>query len=54
MTGYRLDALKNYGLWWVVLIHFTDDMAELIMAGQPGFFDLSDGYEALNAAGDPM
>ncbi|MEW9855215.1 hypothetical protein [Novosphingobium sp. M1R2S20] len=23
------------------------------MAGQPGFFDLSDWYEALSAAGDP-
>lgn len=24
------------------------------MAGQPGFFDLSDRHEALNAAGDPL
>lgn len=24
------------------------------MAVQPGFFDLSDRYEALNAAGDPL
>jgi len=24
------------------------------MAGQPGFFDLSDGYEALSAAVDPL
>ena len=24
------------------------------MAGQPGFFDLSDGYEALSTAGDPL
>ena len=24
------------------------------MAGQPGFFDLSDRYEALSAAGDPL
>ncbi|KPF89727.1 hypothetical protein IP83_01565 [Novosphingobium sp. AAP93] len=25
-----------------------------MMAGQPGFFDLSDQYEALSAAGDPL
>jgi transposase len=25
-----------------------------MMAGQPGFFDLSDRYEALSAAGDPL
>ena len=24
------------------------------MTGQPGFFDLSDRYEALSAAGDPL
>jgi hypothetical protein len=24
------------------------------MVGQPGFFDLSDRYEALSAAGDPL
>ena len=24
------------------------------MAGQPGFFDLADRYEALSAAGDPL
>ena len=24
------------------------------MIGQPGFFDLSDRYEALSAAGDPL
>lgn len=24
------------------------------MAAQPGFFDLSDRYEALSAAGDPL
>jgi len=24
------------------------------MAGQPGLFDLSDRYEALSAAGDPL
>lgn len=24
------------------------------MAGQPGFFDLSDRYETLSAAGDPL
>jgi len=24
------------------------------MGGQPGFFDLSDRYEALSAAGDPL
>ncbi|BAI97853.1 putative transposase [Sphingobium indicum UT26S] len=24
------------------------------MAGQPGFFDLSDRYEALSVAGDPL
>jgi len=36
------------------LIHFVDDVAEVMMAGQPGFFDLSDRYEALSAAGDPL
>jgi hypothetical protein len=25
-----------------------------MMSGQPGFFDLSDRYEALSAAGDPL
>jgi IS5 family transposase len=25
-----------------------------MIAGQPGFFDLSDRYEALSAAGDPL
>lgn len=33
------------------LIHFADDAAEVVMACQPGFFDLSDRYEALSAAG---
>ena len=28
--------------------------AEAEMAAQPGFFDLSDRYEALSAAGDPL
>jgi hypothetical protein len=36
------------------LIHFADAVAEAEMAGQPGFFDLSDRYEALSAAGDPL
>jgi transposase, IS5 family len=36
------------------LIHFADDVSEVMMAGQPGFFDLSDRYEALSAAGDPL
>jgi len=27
---------------------------EAVMAGQPGFFDLSDRYEALSAARDPL
>jgi transposase len=36
------------------LIHFADDASEAVMAGQPGFFDLSDRYEALSAAGDPL
>ena len=30
------------------------EIAEAMMAGQPGFFDLSDRYEALSAAGDPL
>jgi len=29
-------------------------VAEATMNGQPGFFDLSDRYEALSAAGDPL
>jgi hypothetical protein len=36
------------------LIHFLLARAEAGMAGQPGFFDLSDRYEALSAAGDPL
>jgi hypothetical protein len=36
------------------LIHFAEGTAEAMMAGQPGFFDLSDRYEALSAAGDPL
>jgi hypothetical protein len=36
------------------LIHFADDVAAVMMSGQPGFFDLSDRYEALSAAGDPL
>ncbi|WP_375178307.1 hypothetical protein, partial [Sphingobium yanoikuyae] len=43
----QLDASKNAGLWGVDLIHFADAVAEAEMAGQPGFFDLSDRYEAL-------
>jgi len=38
----------------VDLIHFADGTAEAMMAGQPGFFDLSVRYEALSAAGDPL
>jgi len=34
--------------------HFADYAAEAMMAGQPGFFDLSNRYEALSAAGDPL
>jgi len=30
------------------------DAAEAVMTGQLGFFDLSDRYEALSAAGDPL
>jgi transposase, IS5 family len=29
-------------------------VAEVVMAGQPGFFDLSDRYDDLSAAGDPL
>jgi hypothetical protein len=36
------------------LIHWFCELAEAMMAGQPGFFDLSDRYEALSAAGDPL
>jgi IS5 family transposase len=36
------------------LIHFADDAAEAVMTGQPGFFDLSDRYEAPSASGDPL
>ncbi len=36
------------------LIHFASDVSEAAMSGQPGFFDLSDRYEALSAAGDPL
>jgi transposase, IS5 family len=36
------------------LIHYLRATAEAEMAGQPGFFDLSDRYEALSAAGDPL
>ena len=36
------------------MIHFADDASGAVMAGQPGFFDLSDRYEALSAAGDPL
>jgi hypothetical protein len=34
------------------MIHGVGAAAEAEMAGQPGFFDLSDRYEALSAAGD--
>ena len=36
------------------MIHLADDAWEAVMAGQPGFFDLSDRYEALSAVGDPL
>jgi hypothetical protein len=32
----------------------ADDAVEVMMAGQPGVLDLSDRYEALSAAGDPL
>jgi transposase, IS5 family len=41
-------------VWWLELIHWLSAAAEAVMAGQPGFFDLSDRYEALSAAGDPL
>lgn len=50
----KLDASKNSGVLGADLIHFVDDVAEVMMTGQPGFFDLSDRYEALSAAGDPL
>jgi hypothetical protein len=36
------------------LIHIADDALEAVMAWQLGFFDLSDRYAALSAAGDPL
>lgn len=36
------------------MIHCAYATAEAEMAVQPGFFDLSDRYEALSAAGDPL
>jgi len=36
------------------MIHCASATAEAVMVGQPGFFDLSDRYEALSAAGDPL
>jgi transposase, IS5 family len=36
------------------VIHCLCDVAEAVMAGQPGFFDLGDRYAALSAAGDPL
>lgn len=36
------------------MIHCLSATAEAEMAGQPGFFDLSDRYEQLSAAGDPL
>jgi IS5 family transposase len=36
------------------VIHCRSTTVEAVMAGQPGFFDLSDRYEALSAAGDPL
>jgi hypothetical protein len=36
------------------LIHFADVATEAMMVCQPGFFDLSNRYEALSAAGDPL
>jgi hypothetical protein len=36
------------------LIHVGEDVGEVMMAGQPGFLDLSDRYESLSAAGDPL
>ena len=36
------------------MIHCHCVIAEAVMAGQPCFFDLSNRYEALSAAGDPL
>ncbi len=36
------------------MIHCLGATAEAEIIGQPGFFDLSDRYEALSAAGDPL
>jgi hypothetical protein len=36
------------------VIHCLIATAEAVMVGQPGFFDLSDRYEALSEAGDPL
>lgn len=36
------------------MIHRVGATAEVVMAGQPGFFDLSDRCEALSTAGDPL
>jgi hypothetical protein len=50
----ELDASKTTGVERCELIHCLGEMVEAVMAGQPGFFDLSDRYEALSAAGDPL
>ncbi len=34
------------------MIHFADVATEAMMVCQPGFFDLSNRYEALDALGD--
>jgi hypothetical protein len=51
----KLGASKNR--WWCLRAgddHCFCVTAEAEMAGQPGFFDLSERYEALNAEGDPL
>lgn len=40
--------------WGADLIHFRRRSVGSMMVGQPGFFDLSDRYAALSAAGDPL
>jgi len=49
-----LDASKNPRLWSGDLIQCRYQRAEAKMVGQPGFFDLSDRYGALSAAGDDL
>jgi IS5 family transposase len=45
---------KTAGAWRLEVIHCLCTTVEAMMAGQPSFFDLSDRYEALSAAGDPL